>query len=241
MAILAESEPRKGVADLEPESVAMNPIRVLIADDHALFRSGLRAILDDVADIEVVGEAAAGNDAVRLTEELRPDVVLMDLTMPGMSGLEATRRIVADGGPTRVLVLTMHSADDHLIAVLQAGGSGYVTKDSADDELQEAIRTVAGGHVFLYPSAARLLLDSFRSPRPGTADVDPVQLLSGRELEVLTRTVAGYTAAEIGEQLNISPKTVDTYRQRVMEKLKIHHRSELVQFAVERGLLRSAG
>lgn len=233
------SRPKSGVEDGERGRDG-SAIRVVIADDHALFRSGLRAILEEAADIEVVGEAASGQEAVRIAEELEPDVILMDLTMPGMSGLEATGRIAASGGRSRVLVVTMHAADDHLIAVLQAGGSGYVTKDSADGELHEAVRTVAGGQVFLYPSAARLLLESFRSPRSGAVEHDPVRLLSGREVEVLTRTVAGYTANEIGEQLGISPKTVDTYRQRVMEKLKMHHRSELVQFAVERGLLSTA-
>lgn len=215
----------------------MEPIRILLVDDHALLRAGLRALLEETPEIEVLGEAASGEEAVSKVAELRPDVVLMDLTMPGIGGLEATRRIVAMGNGTRVLALTMHAAEEFLIPVLHAGGSGYVTKDSADDELLDAIRTVATGHVFLYPSAARLLLDSYRAPTLVPEADDPVRLLSGREREVLLRTAEGYTASEIGQRLQISPKTVDTYRQRVMEKLQIHHRSELVQFALRRGLL----
>ena len=215
----------------------MDTIRVLIADDHTLLRSGLRALLESQPDIAVVGEAANGEEVVAMAEELQPDVILMDLTMPGLGGIEATCRITAAGTGMRVLVLTMHPAEEYLIQVLQAGGSGYVTKDSADHELLDAIRTVASGHVFLYPSAARLLLENFRTQSCVEPEDDPMRLLSAREREVLTRTAEGYTASEIGEQLQISPKTVDTYRQRVMEKLHLHHRSELVQFALRRGLL----
>lgn len=217
----------------------MSTIRTLIVDDHALVRSGLKALLGCEDDIEVVGEASSGEEAIEKVLALRPDLVLMDLTMPGMSGLEATRRITAGPVPCRVLVLTMHPADDYLIAVLEAGGSGFATKDGPDQELVDAIRTVAGGQVFLYPSAARLLLESYRAPRSHEAPHDPVDLLSARELEVLVQTVGGFTASEIGERLQISAKTVDTYRQRAMEKLKLTHRSEMVRFALERGLMTS--
>lgn len=215
----------------------MSTIRTLIVDDHALVRAGLRALLGCEPDIEVVGEAASGVEAVEKVAELRPDVVLMDLTMPGLSGLDATRQIAAGAVPCRVLVLTMHPADDYLIAVLEAGGSGFATKDGPEQELVDAIRTVAAGQVFLYPSAARVLLESYRAPRSHGSDPDPVELLSARELEVLVQTVGGFTASEIGERLQISAKTVDTYRQRAMEKLKLHHRSEMVRFALDRGLL----
>jgi two-component system, NarL family, response regulator NreC len=215
----------------------MSRIRVLLVDDHTLLRAGLRALLDAAPEMEVVGEAADGDEAAARVTELEPDVVLMDLSMPGIGGLEATRRITSSGSNTRVLVLTMHRAEEFLIPVLQAGGSGYVTKESADGELLEAIRTVASGHVFLYPSAARLLLENYRGPQENESESDPLEVLSGREREVLLRTAGGFTASEIGEQLQISPKTVDTYRQRVMEKLHLRHRSELVQFALKRGLL----
>lgn len=220
-------------------------IRILLADDHAMLRAGLKALLDAEDGLEVVGEAGTGEEAVELARELEPDVVVMDLSMPGIGGLEATRRI-AGGGPaaendeevaTRVLVLTMHAEEEHLLPVLEAGGSGYVNKRRADEELIEAIRAVARGDVFLYPEAAKLLLQGFRG-KP-TDEEDPLTRLSDRELEVLGFTAEGFSAAEIGRKLSISPKTVDTYRSRIMEKLGLHHRSELVRFALQQGLLKA--
>jgi DNA-binding NarL/FixJ family response regulator len=220
-------------------------IRILLADDHAMLRAGLRALLEAEAGLEVVGEAGTGEEAVEMAERLHPDVVVMDLSMPGVGGLEATRRIVGSAGDrsgpdepsTRVLVLTMHAEEEHLLPVLDAGGSGYVNKRSADEELIEAIRTVARGDVFLYPDAAKLLLQGFRG-KP-TDEKDPLTRLSERELEVLGFTAEGFSAAEIGKKLFISPKTVDTYRSRIMEKLGLHHRSELVRFALQQGLLKA--
>lgn len=219
-------------------------IRILLADDHAMLRAGLRALLEAEDGLEVVGEAGTGEEAVELAQELAPDVVVMDLSMPGIGGLEATRRI-AGGGPaaeneeatTRVLVLTMHAEEEHLLPVLEAGGSGYVNKRRADEELIEAIRAVARGDVFLYPEAAKLLLQGFRG-KP-TDEEDPLTKLSDRELEVLGFTAEGFSAAEIGRKLSISPKTVDTYRSRIMEKLGLNHRSELVRFALKQGLLKA--
>ena len=215
----------------------MDRIRVLLVDDHAVLRAGLRALLEAEDDISVVGEAATGEDAVALAAELRPEVVVMDLTMPGIGGLEAVRRITALGLGTRILALTIHREEECLLSVLQAGGSGYVTKDNPDAELLDAIRTVARGHVFLYPSATRLLLRGLRQAGGFGATEDPVHLLSGREREVLILTAEGYSSSEIGDRLQISPKTVDTYRSRIMEKLGLHHRSELVHFALQQGLL----
>ena len=219
-------------------------IRILLADDHAMLRSGLRALLEAEDDLEVVGEAGTGEEAVEMAEGLHPDVVVMDLSMPGIGGLEATRRIASpspsqgsEEPATRVLVLTMHAEEEHLLPVLDAGGSGYVNKRSADEELIEAIRTVALGDVFLYPDAAKLLLQGFRG-KP-TDEEDPLTRLSERELEVLGFTAEGFSAAEIGKKLSISPKTVDTYRSRIMEKLGLHHRSELVRFALQQGLLKA--
>ncbi len=219
-------------------------IRILLADDHAMLRAGLRALLEAEDGLEVVGEAGTGEEAVELAQEIAPDVVVMDLSMPGIGGLEATRRI-AGGGPaaeneeatTRVLVLTMHAEEEHLLPVLEAGGSGYVNKRRADEELIEAIRAVARGDVFLYPEAAKLLLQGFRG-KP-TDEEDPLTKLSDRELEVLGFTAEGFSAAEIGRKLSISPKTVDTYRSRIMEKLGLNHRSELVRFALKQGLLKA--
>ena len=215
-----------------------DPIRILLADDHVVLRAGLRALLDAEEDMVVVGEAGTGEEAIEAVERLSPDVVVMDLSMPGMGGLEATRRIAALGKDTRVLVLTMHAEEEYLLAVLEAGGMGYVKKTSADEDLTNAIRTVARGEVFLYPSAAKLLLQGFRV-RGEPSEPDPLAQLSEREREVLAYTAEGYSSSEIGEKLFISPKTVDTYRSRIMEKLKLTHRSELVRFALKTGLLKS--
>jgi two-component system response regulator NreC len=172
--------------------------------------------------------------------DLRPDVVLMDLSMPGIGGLEATRQIAAANTGARVLVLTVHAEEEYLMPVLEAGGSGYVTKQSADTDLIEAVRVVARGDVFLYPSAATVLTRSLRTPRNAHGHNDPVNLLSPREREVLTLTAGGYSSTEIGDRLHLSHKTVETYRQRLMDKLDLHHRSDLVRFALSRGLLQAA-
>jgi len=215
-------------------------IRILLVDDHALLRAGLRALLSTESDINVVGEAGTGEEAIRLAAEVRPDIVLMDLSMPGMGGLEATRQIAALEKGIKVLILTVHAEEEYLMPVLEAGGSGYVMKHSADSELLGAIRTVAEGNVFLYATGTRMLANGFRAPKAAEQEVDPLSLLSDRETEVLRLTVEGYTSVEIGEMLGISPKTVDTYRQRFMDKLELHHRSELVRFALQRGLLTAA-
>lgn len=213
------------------------PIRVLLADDHAVLRAGLHALLDREPDMRVVGEAGTGEEAVERASALRPDVVVMDLSMPGAGGLEATRQIAALGHGTRVLVLTVHAEEEYLLPVLEAGGSGYVMKTSADEDLVSAIRTVARGDVFLYPSAAALLLRGFTGKND--REPDPLQKLTEREREVLGFTVEGFSSSEIGKKLFISPKTVDTYRARIMEKLHLHHRSELVRFALQTGLLKA--
>lgn len=215
-----------------------DPIRVLLVDDHAVLRAGLQALLSAEPGIEVAGEAATGEEGLERVRALKPDVVVMDLSMPGIGGLEAIRRIAAMGAETRVLVLTAHAGQEFLFPVLEAGGSGYVTKASADRELVEAIRTVARGEVFLYPDAQRLLLDRYQRTREGKG-ADPLERLSDRERQVLTLTAEGFSASEIGGRLFVSPKTVETYRARLMEKLGLHHRAELVRFALKTGLLRA--
>ena len=212
-------------------------IRILLVDDHLVLRAGLKALLDAETDMRVVGEASTGEEAIEKTKTLRPDVIVMDLSMPGMGGLEATRRI-AEGGAARVLVLTMHSEEEYLLPVLEAGGSGYVRKTSADEDLTNAIRTVARDEVFLYPNAAKLLLQGFRV-KGEESGPDPLAKLTERERDVLGMTAEGFSSSEIGEKLFISPKTVDTYRSRIMEKLELHHRSELVRFALNNGLLKA--
>jgi two-component system, NarL family, response regulator NreC len=211
-------------------------IRVLLADDHAVLRGGLRALLNNEPDMEVVGEASNGRQAVERAEELRPDVIVMDITMPEMNGLDATRLIAEKGLGCRVLVLTVHSEQQYLLPVLQAGGSGYVLKQAADTELIAAIRTVHQGQAFLYPSATSMLLQDYRK-RVSSGDDDKLDGLSEREREVLKHTAEGFSSQEIAERLIISAKTVDTYRQRIMDKLNIHHRSELIRYALRKGLL----
>jgi len=212
-------------------------IRLLLVDDHAVLRAGLKALLDAEDDLRVVGEVGTGEEAVDKVKLLKPDVVVMDLSMPGIGGLEATKKIAELALGTKVLVLTVHAEEEYLLPVLEAGGSGYVTKTSADIDLIQAIRTVARDEVFLYPSATRLLLRRYKQAEEDRKE-SPVALLSEREREVLAQTAEGFSSAEIGKRLFISPKTVDNYRSRIMEKLKLNHRSELVRFALRTGLLK---
>lgn len=214
----------------------MDQIRVLIADDHAVLRAGLRALLGAEPDMVVVGEAENGEEAIRKADELQPNVIVLDIAMPRVNGLEVIRQLRARGSTAKVLVLTMHGEEQYLLQVLRAGGSGYVLKASADTALMEAIRTVHRGQAFLYPSATTLLLEDYRGRQADEA-IDSYDSLSEREREVLALTAAGYTNQEIADKLIISAKTVDTYRSRLMEKLHFHHRSELVKFALRHGLL----
>jgi DNA-binding NarL/FixJ family response regulator len=213
-------------------------IRIVLADDHPILRAGLCALVALEPDVEVVGEAGTGEEAVEKARALRPDVVVMDLDMPGMGGLEATREIAALEQETRVLVLTSHAEADHLLPVLEAGGSGFVRKTNPETDLVAAIRVVAGGEVFLYPSASRLLLQEYRAAE-SKGERSPLEELSEREREVLALAAEGYSSSEVGKKLFLSPKTVDTYRSRLMQKLGLSHRSELVRFALETGVLRA--
>lgn len=215
-------------------------IRVLLVDDHAVLRAALRMLLQAERDIQVVGEAASGEEGIRNAEALRPDVVVMDLSMPRMGGLEATRRITAAGLPVRVLVLTVDAEADSLVPVLKAGAAGYVAKGAPDGELVRAIRVVSRGEPFLPPGSVRLLAESLRAGPPPVPRSEPLSLLSTRERDVLALTAQGFSSAEIGERLGLSPKTVDTYRQRLMGKLGLHRRNEVVLFALDHGLLAAA-
>lgn len=212
-------------------------VRILLVDDHAVLRSGLRALLNLEPGLDVVDEVGSGEEALERVRTLKPDIVLMDLGMPGIGGLEATRQIAAMGTSTRVLVLTSHAEEEYLLPVLEAGGSGYVQKTSADEDLVNAIHTVARDEVFLYPSAAKLLLQGYRHAEE-QGEANPLEELSPREREVLSLTAEGYSSAEVGKKLFLSPKTIDTYRARLMQKLGLSHRSELVRFALKAGLLK---
>ncbi len=213
----------------------MDKIRILLADDHPILRSGLKALLHLESDLKVVGEASNGREAVEMARTVKPDVIVMDISMPEMDGLRAAQEINEMGLPCRIVILTVHADEDYLFQTLKFGASGYVLKSSADTELIDAIRTAHRGEVFLYPSAVKKLLGEYlKGGSEGREDRDA---LTGREREVLKLTAEGYTNNEIAEQLVISPKTVDTYRQRIMEKLNLHHRSELVRYALRKGLL----
>ncbi|MBI5301795.1 MAG: response regulator transcription factor [Chloroflexi bacterium] len=207
------------------------PIRVLLVDDHAVVRTGVRLLLEKQSDMVVVGEAADGARAVRQTLDLQPDVVVMDITLPDFDGVEATRRIHATLPNAHVLALTMHDEDAYLVPFLQAGGAGYVRKSAADRDVVAAIRAVARGESFLQPEGVAAMVRDHQSPKP---DRDP---LSERERQVLVLTAKGYTSREIGDQLALSPRTVETYRERIMQKLGLAHRSELVEYALHHKLL----
>ncbi|WP_088571940.1 response regulator transcription factor [Thermoflexus hugenholtzii] len=212
-------------------------IRILIADDHPVLRRGLRALIEEEPDMEVVGEAGNGLEAVQLAERLRPDVVIMDISMPELDGLEATRRIRERFPSTYILILTVHAHERYLFPVLKAGASGYVRKTAADEELIEAIRVVARGDVFLYPSATRMLLDDYLAQVRAGREQDSYESLSEREREILRLLAEGHTNAEIAQKLNLSVKTVETYRTRIMEKLHLRTRAELVRYALRKGLI----
>ena len=214
-------------------------IRVVLADDHAVVRVGLKAVLAAARDVEVVGEASDGREAVALAERLKPDLVVMDLTMGEMDGTQATKEIVARGLPTRVLVLTMHAEEDYLIPLLEAGAAGYLMKSTADRDLVDAVRTVARGEVYVHPSAARVLAKGITRRDPLQAERERFERLTARERDVLRLVAEGYSAPEIGERLFISPTTVDTYKQRVNEKLGLSHRADYVKLALRLGLLQS--
>lgn len=209
--------------------------RVFIADDHAVLRAGLRALLKAQPDLEVVGEAADGVEAVRGVVELCPDIALVDLSMPRLEGLEAIRRLKADAPKVKLLVLSMHDDEGYLRRALEYGASGYVLKRAADSELMAAIRAVARGEVYLDRSFTHLLVDRYLG-RSSDASSGTVEL-SERELEVLKLLAAGYTSQQVGEKLGLSPKTVDTYKARVAEKLGLKSRVELVRYALRHGLL----
>jgi DNA-binding NarL/FixJ family response regulator len=220
--------------------VPATPVHILLADDHPILRAGLRTLLDAQPGMHVVGEAGNGEEAISRAQELKPDVIIMDIAMPKMDGLEAMRRIRDLGLPCKMLALTMHAEAEYLFKVLEDGGSGYVLKQGVDSDLFEAIRTVMAGNVFLYPSATRLLLSRYLEGN-SEEERDEYDKLSEREREVLKLTAEGYSSQEIADQLILSPKTIETYRSRLMQKLNLHHRSELVRFALRRGLLKANG
>ena len=214
----------------------LSKIRLLLVDDHQIVRAGLRMLFMAESDIDIVGEVDNAEEAIQAVRELEPDVVLMDIAMPGMSGIEATRRIKEAKPDIAVLALTMHEDEQYFFEMLNAGASGYMPKRAAPDDLVSAIRVVSQGNVFLYPSLAKLLVrDYLERSEPGAqreADV-----LTPREREVLTLIAEGLTSRQIAEALTISPKTVDRHRENIMRKLNLRGRVELVKYAIKKGLI----
>jgi DNA-binding NarL/FixJ family response regulator len=210
----------------------MKRIRILLADDHAVVRQGFKMILGAQSDMEIVAEAGNGREAVESAEKLRPDIVVMDVAMPELNGIEATRRITDASPHTRVLALSMHKDSVYVREILRAGARGYLLKDSPAPDLLAAVRAVASGEGYLSPAVSNAVLDDYR--RHVT---NPIDLLTSREREVLQMLAEGKTNKEIAGVLNLSVYTVDAHRGRIMEKLNLHSINELVRFAVRNGLI----
>lgn len=214
-------------------------IRLLLVDDHIVVRSGLRMLLGDEQDMEISGEAGSAHEAMDAVSRLRPDVVLMDIGLPDMSGIEATREIKARYPQTAVVALTIHEDEEYFFKMLEAGASGYIPKRAAPDELVTAIRAAAAGEVYLYPSMAKLLVKDFLAHEP-PAKIEPAfDGLTSREQEVLTYLAEGASNDEIAGVLNISPKTVSRHRENIMAKLQMHTRTELVKYAIRKGIIKA--
>jgi DNA-binding NarL/FixJ family response regulator len=206
-------------------------IKILLADDHTIVRQGLKLILSSQPDLQVVGEAANGRETVELAQQLRPDVVLLDVAMPELNGIDATRRMMETNPRLRILVLSMHKEAVYVREILKAGARGYLLKDVIDTELVNAVRSVARGDGYISPAVSGALLSDYRQNI-----TDPVDLLTKREREVLQLIAAGKTNKEVAAQLNLSVYTVDSHRGKIMEKLNLHSTGELVRFAIKNGL-----
>lgn len=215
-------------------SEAKNKIKVLVVDDHPVVRQGLRAVLAERPNVQVVGEAGDGAEAMQKVKSLRPDIVLLDLSMPGMDGLSVTETLRQKYAQTKVLVLSIHGTPEHVASVMKAGARGYVIKGAPTDELVRAIQTVQSGGTFLSPAVAHA---ASSPPSAAVADGDPLAKLSDREREVLMHIAEGLSNKEIATRFDVSVRTIETHRERTMRKLKIHNVAGLTKFAVRHGLI----
>lgn len=215
----------------------MPKIRVLVVDDHAIVRDGICALLNLAGDIEAVGEAANGREALEMVGKLLPDIVLMDIAMPLMNGLEATRRIHKESPETKVIVLTQYEDKEYVFPVIEAGASGFVSKTAASSELTAAIRSVYHGDSYLSPSIARLLVEDYRQIASIRRSQDPAEQLTDREREILKLLAEGHSTQEIARMLVISPKTVERHKTNLMAKLDIHNRLDLFKYALRKGII----
>lgn len=211
------------------------PIRVLVADDHALVRAGIRSLVGAMGGVEVVGEASDGHEALRLAQTLRPHVVLMDISMPGLNGLEATARITRELERVRVIVVSMHASEEYASQAFRAGAAGYLLKDAAPDELERAIHAVARHEMYLSPAVSRHVIEDYR--RYLAQEPDPLARLTSRQREVLQLVAEGRSSKEIARRLSLSVKTVESHRTGLMDRLDIHDVAGLVRFAVRVGLV----
>lgn len=215
----------------------MGKIRVLIVDDHTIVRDGICALLALAADVEVVGEAANGREAVDKVRQLAPDVVLMDIAMPIMDGLEATRRIHKEFPEVKVLALTQHDESEHVFSIVEVGAKGFISKTAASSELASGIRAVHRGDSFLSPVAARVFVEDFQLGAAGGGKQDSHRQLTNREREVLKLAAEGYTTQEIADMLVLSPKSVQGHKTNLMAKLDIHNRTDLIKYAIRKGII----
>ena len=215
----------------------MKKIKVLIVDDHTLVRAGIRALLKLAADIEVVGEASNGKETLEKIRKIMPDVVLMDLAMPVMGGLETTRRIRKEYPSIQVVVLTQYDDNEYVIPVIEAGARGFVTKMAAFSELATAIRTAYQGDSYLSPVAATALVEEWQQKTPSEGEQDPIKLLTDREREVFKLVAEGHTSKEIAAILVVSPKTVEWYKTCLMNKLNIHNKTDLIRYAIRKRVI----
>jgi len=215
----------------------MTPVRVVLADDHALVRAGVRALLAGIPGVEVVGEAQDGHEIVQLVEKTRPRLVLMDIAMPGLNGLEATTRITRNHSGTAVIILSMHASEEYALQALKAGASGYLLKDADLAELELGIWAVARGETYLSPAVSKHLVADYRRRAAGHDQPDPLDRLTSRHREVLQLIAEGNTTKDIATRLKLSVKTVETHRAQLMERLDIHDVAGLVRFAIRFGLI----
>jgi NarL family two-component system response regulator LiaR len=215
----------------------MQKIRVLVVDDHTVVRDGICALLALAGDIEVVGEAANGSEALKMVKELTPDVVLMDIAMPIMGGLEATRRISKEFPKTKILVLTQHDDKEYVFPVIESGASGFISKAGASSDLTQGIRSVYRGDSFLAPSVAKLLVEDYQRTTGERTKQDPYHQLTERERDILKLLAEGHSTQEIADMLVITPKTVEGHKTNLMAKLGIHNRIDLVKYALRKGII----
>lgn len=215
------------------------PIRVLLADDHTLVRAGLRGLLQGIQGVEVIGEAEDGHEAVRLAGELRPDIALLDIGMPGLNGLEAATQLLRADPRVRVLILSMHNAEEYVLRALRAGCAGYLLKRSAVSELEIAVRAVARGESYLSPAVSKQVVEEYVGRTGGQAD--PLDALTPRQREILQLVAEGHTSKEIADHLRLSFKTIEAHRAQIMERLGVGDVTALVRFAVRVGLITPEG